>query len=432
MLSGKLREQEVPNMDPIAAALAVGAAAGLSGVASQAVADAYGALKSALRRLYPDVELAPLERRPDSAAKRASVAEDLEAAGADQDAQVLWLARKLIEAIVRDAPRAAASAGVDLEQVRAEFVRVQRVSGGVRLREVEATDGGIHISDVAGIGGPDPGLLRAADAAHSRPAVHHGHPTIDLDAVTAGRDLTINLEGASRPRETAAGALEPYVVARARWTGRTSPDLVVLENVGNRPALGCVYCALLTDSLGLRAWYMTAPGTLGSGELREMALGAPHGTEQSAYERIDDSDNILLWGAFHVPGLGHRQVRQVTLRAGDRDMDPGRYPGARVGVRETVGHPFPPASLFQSRGDGPGRSPTLAEAVVYLCTENHVHREILHRHRAPEVLDRRRVEPWMDWYVHVTRNELAPAVPSRRPAVVVAERYYFTWFREYL
>jgi hypothetical protein len=100
--------------------------------------------------------VAPLEARPSSQAKQASLAEDLEAAGAARDPEILRLAQALVEAIEREAPQAAASAGVDLERVKGEFVNVQRVAGQVRFRDVEATRGGVNVTDVGQPGGPDP------------------------------------------------------------------------------------------------------------------------------------------------------------------------------------------------------------------------------------------------------------------------------------
>lgn len=152
-------EEEGSNsMDPITAALAAGAAAGLADTVSQAVRDAYGALRTALAARYPDVDARPLERLPGSGPKQESLSEDVVAAGAHEDAELLRLARALIDAVEREAPQAAAGVGVDLERVRAEFVEIERVTGGgtgVRMREVEAT-GGITVRDVRGGGGPDP------------------------------------------------------------------------------------------------------------------------------------------------------------------------------------------------------------------------------------------------------------------------------------
>jgi hypothetical protein len=144
------------DLDPLTAALTVGAAAGVTGVATQAVRDAYDALKSALRAGFPKVDLRPLEERPTSLAKQASLAEDLEEARADQSPEILQLARSLLEVVQREAPEAAASTGVDLERVRGEFVNVQRVAGRVRFRDVEAMSGGVNITDVGSAGGADP------------------------------------------------------------------------------------------------------------------------------------------------------------------------------------------------------------------------------------------------------------------------------------
>jgi hypothetical protein len=143
-------------VEPITATLAAGAAAGLTGIATQAVKDAYGLLKSALLTRFPKVDVAPLEARPSSTAKQASLAEDLAAVGADRDPEILQLAKALVEAIEREAPQAATSAGVDLERVKGEFVNVQGVAGQVRFRDVEATKGGINVTDVGKARGPDP------------------------------------------------------------------------------------------------------------------------------------------------------------------------------------------------------------------------------------------------------------------------------------
>ena len=145
-------------MEPIAAALAAGAAAGLTAVASQAVKDAYGRLKAALADRFPRVQthVMALEVRPASQAEQASLAEELAEVGAERDAELLQLAQALVEAIEREAPQAAAQAGVDLVRVKAQFLNIQRVGGGVRIRDAEMTGGGINITDVDRPGGPDP------------------------------------------------------------------------------------------------------------------------------------------------------------------------------------------------------------------------------------------------------------------------------------
>lgn len=145
-------------MDPITAALAAGAAAGLTQVAAEAIKDAYGRLKAALADKFPQVtvHVQALEARPDSPAKQGSLTEELAEVGAERDVELVQLAKTLVEAIEREAPQAAIRAGVDLERVKGQFLNVQRVEGGVRVRDAEMTGGGINITDVGRPAGPDP------------------------------------------------------------------------------------------------------------------------------------------------------------------------------------------------------------------------------------------------------------------------------------
>ena len=148
-------------MDPITGALAAGAAAGLTGVATQVVKDLYGRLKAALGARFPQVEVhvQALEARPDSAAKQGSLSEELAETGAARDAELRQLAQALLEAIEREAPEAAVRAGVDLEQVRAGgTVDIEDARGGdvgVRGRDWDVK-GDIRIRGARGAGGPDP------------------------------------------------------------------------------------------------------------------------------------------------------------------------------------------------------------------------------------------------------------------------------------
>jgi hypothetical protein len=148
-------------LDPITAALAAGAAAGLTAVASQAVKDAYGRLKAALAARFPQVQthVQALEARPDSQAKQASLAEELAEVSAERDIELVQLAKALLEAIEREAPQAAVRAGVDLGRVKA--------GGSLYIEDAEGADVGVrgHDLDVAkditirgarGGRGPDP------------------------------------------------------------------------------------------------------------------------------------------------------------------------------------------------------------------------------------------------------------------------------------
>jgi hypothetical protein len=145
-------------MDPvtlIVSALALGASAGLQSTVATAIGDAYSALRRILRKRYRDVDLTPVERRPESAAKRDSLAEDLDVAGAGADAELLAAARHLIEQVSSHAPDAAVAVGVDLERVHAAALRIAAVESagtGVRVRDSDFT-GDVDIRDVRA--GPD-------------------------------------------------------------------------------------------------------------------------------------------------------------------------------------------------------------------------------------------------------------------------------------
>jgi len=121
----------------IAAAIAMGAAAGLKKTASTAVSDAYAALKALIKRHYGHIDVAPVEAKPDSTAKRASLAEDLAGVGAGENAEVLESARALVHAVKVNDPQAALNIGVDLDNVSAAFLHVSQVNAGdigVRVR----------------------------------------------------------------------------------------------------------------------------------------------------------------------------------------------------------------------------------------------------------------------------------------------------------
>ena len=134
----------------IVMALAAGAAAGLKPAAEQAVKDAYAGIKRLIQDKYGQVDLAPVEQKPDSKAKRDSLTEDLEEAGAASDEELRRQAQELAALIERyDAP-AAETVGIDIAKVKTglmEFGDVETTAGtGVRIRETEAE--GMTFGDV--------------------------------------------------------------------------------------------------------------------------------------------------------------------------------------------------------------------------------------------------------------------------------------------
>ena len=149
-------------MDPVTvvvSAIAVGAVAGLREAATDAVKDAYAALKRLVVDRYADVDLGAVERRPDSPAKRQSLTEDLVAEGAADDADLLAAARAMLAAVREYASSAAGVVGVDLDEIEAAAVHIADVTStqtGVKVRRATVA-GAIDIRNVrAGEGPPDP------------------------------------------------------------------------------------------------------------------------------------------------------------------------------------------------------------------------------------------------------------------------------------
>ena len=144
-------------VDPITlvvTAVALGASAGLKDAATQAVKDAYTGLKTLLTRRRVDVS--GVERKPDSDTQRAALVETLTDTSDVVDDGVLTAARAVTDAVAAHAPAAAPAIGVDLERVRAAFLRITSVeaaSTGVRVQDGDFT-GGIDIGQVrAGVPG---------------------------------------------------------------------------------------------------------------------------------------------------------------------------------------------------------------------------------------------------------------------------------------
>ena len=132
-------------MDPITvivSAIASGAVAGIKDTATLAVKDAYATIKNLIVDRYDNVDLVPVEKRPESEAKRASLCEDLEAAGAHDDDDLLEAARHLI-ALLREHDTAAADVvGVDLARVEAAALTLKGVTSsgsGVRVQDSHFT-----------------------------------------------------------------------------------------------------------------------------------------------------------------------------------------------------------------------------------------------------------------------------------------------------
>jgi len=134
----------------IVSAVAAGATAGMKDTAAGAVKDAYAGLKRLITDRYDAVDVTPVERRPESAAKRDSLAEDLQDAGAESDAELLEAARTVLAAVAEHAAGIGPALGIDLERLEAAAVRIRDVAAdgtGVRGRDWNVT-GDVEISGV--------------------------------------------------------------------------------------------------------------------------------------------------------------------------------------------------------------------------------------------------------------------------------------------
>jgi hypothetical protein len=140
-------------MDPLTSlvtALAAGAAAALQSTVEQSVKDSYAALKGLIQRKYAQVSVDQLEANPGSKSRREVVEEDLKAAGAETDTEVLQQAQALLEAIQRQAPQAAAAIGVDLKDIEGASLAIRRVTAtgtGIIIERAKLS-GDITIEDV--------------------------------------------------------------------------------------------------------------------------------------------------------------------------------------------------------------------------------------------------------------------------------------------
>jgi hypothetical protein len=141
----------------VAEAVAVGAVAGLGDTAKQAVVDAYQKLKALVSGRYSLVGVESLEQQPDSVARRAVLAEDLQRAGAEGDQELLAAAQALIAVVRAHEAAAGVAVGVDLERVSAAALRIRQVeSTGTGVRVVGGTfEGDIEIGSVKA-GRPEP------------------------------------------------------------------------------------------------------------------------------------------------------------------------------------------------------------------------------------------------------------------------------------
>lgn len=138
-----------PTISFIVAALAMGIAAGLKDTASEAVSDIYKALKKLIQDRY-QISLTNLEENPSSTLQKSAVEESLHQKNVENDEEVLEKAKKLFEVVQAEAPQTAARVGVDLDNVRAAKIHIERILSsdiGVKVKNTEV-EGELRIKDV--------------------------------------------------------------------------------------------------------------------------------------------------------------------------------------------------------------------------------------------------------------------------------------------
>ncbi len=140
-------------MDPVnglVTALAAGAAAAATGVASDAVNSLYAGLKKAIAGRL--ASLATIEEDPRDPDYQAAARKEVARKGLAAEPAVQESAARLGEALERESAERLASWGIDIGEIRSArgvIVRnLESSGGGVRVRGIEASGGDVEVSGV--------------------------------------------------------------------------------------------------------------------------------------------------------------------------------------------------------------------------------------------------------------------------------------------
>ena len=134
-------------MDPVSTAiiagLAAGVAKGVTDVGQKLMVDAYAALKGALQHKFGlDSDLVEavehLEKKPEAEGRQTDVADEIKAAQADQDPDVLAAAEALLDALQKSP---AGQQALGKFQIQAGQLQVGVIGDQARV------EGGIHFGD---------------------------------------------------------------------------------------------------------------------------------------------------------------------------------------------------------------------------------------------------------------------------------------------
>ncbi len=83
--------------------------AGLAGISKDAIKDSYNALKGACKKKFGETSdlaeaIDKLEKKPDSEGRQTTLKEEIEAANAHEDAEIIHLAQALLEILKEQSP----------------------------------------------------------------------------------------------------------------------------------------------------------------------------------------------------------------------------------------------------------------------------------------------------------------------------------------
>lgn len=118
-------------------ALIVGAVNATKDVAEQAVKDGYTGLKKLIQSRYKSVDVAQLEKNPESSARQEIIEEELTAVNASQDSELIQKAAELLETAAQTLAKE------DLQIIGVEVVEVE--GGNLTIRRVTSTGQGVLI-----------------------------------------------------------------------------------------------------------------------------------------------------------------------------------------------------------------------------------------------------------------------------------------------
>jgi hypothetical protein len=252
------------------------------------------------------------------------------------------------------------------------------------------------------------------------------HQQVSGGQINIGDNATISFGPGATPRarsQVTEGGLtrersldkenrpEPLMTASLRRTAGGMPVTVRLWNLGDWPALQCVYIAKADDEHGLVAWWMTQPVDFAPGEQRDVQLGAPHGIEQASFE---SASNRHWW----PPELGNLLPGQlVHSEAFIRAF--GTVPWTMNGEwlsRAFIGLQPPPDELFRPSDALANEVLACREALLWRCAHGHVHRLLPHIfHRADEFDPQQSSRKSIRWYVESGHRGLARPPQSTEP-----------------